>query len=233
MRKFIPQLVPTLVTVPSFILVICLGIWQIERLEWKNTMLTRIEQQLAAAPVDLPQIDAPLEKYHYLHVKLTGKFLHEHEIVRQARYHKGMLGANILTPMQLDDGRFILVERGWVSREKQHKEERPESLVVGTQQIEAIISSPLGKGLFVPDNNPDKNAWFWLDIAAISAKTGLNLMPVVAEAIKVQTDGGYPISADGHIEIKNDHLMYAITWFAMALVIVVIYFVYHLQDNKR
>lgn len=233
MKKFKPQLIPTLVTIPIFLLVAALGIWQIERLSWKNSILQNISAELAAAPVQLPEITAPPEKYHYLHVMLKGQYLHQDEMIRQARYYKGALGVNILTPMRLDDGRYILVNRGWAPNEKSKQESRQESLVGGEQEVEAVISASLGRGLFVPENNPDKNEWFWLDIDAMRAHTGLALIPAVAEAIKVTTPGGYPISADGHIDIRNDHLMYAITWFAMALSILVIYFVYHLRDEKK
>lgn len=229
--RFKPQLWPTLITIPCLLLVIGLGTWQVLRLEWKSDLISAIRQELSTEARPLEPNLTLQGRYDYRHLALQGEFRHEKELHLAARYHRGQLGYHLLTPFILADGRVLLVNRGWVPQEKIDPAKRTETLTLGPQSFRAMAHAPSPRGLFTPENNAQKNMWFWIDLPAMREATGLPLEAVVADAIAVEAPGGLPVSATGKVEIQNDHLQYAITWFCLALAIIVIYVVYHRKEH--
>jgi surfeit locus 1 family protein len=232
MMRFRPQLVPTLIFIPMLLLILVLGIWQLQRLEWKTARITEIQAELSEEPKAFDASMANLAPYQFRHVLLKGHFLHEKELRRAARYHKGSLGYEILTPLVLETGETLLINRGWVPQSFEDPSTRTETFVQGEQEIRAVLHTPSKKGLFTPENNAERNLWFWFDMPAMQQATGLALLPLVADAIAPQVKGQLPIPATGKIELRNDHLMYAITWFLMALGLVVVYLLYHRKEGR-
>ena len=112
-RRFRPRFWPTAVTFATLAVLIGLGSWQLQRLEWKNALTADIRGRGAAAPVNLP-LDLSDPALEYTPVRLQGRFLHEKELYVSARPQAGKVGSNIVTPLRLDDGRAVLVSRGWV-----------------------------------------------------------------------------------------------------------------------
>ncbi|MDE3060414.1 MAG: SURF1 family protein, partial [Pseudomonadota bacterium] len=196
-----------------------LGIWQIERLQWKNALIEDIkEAQAKPALGTLPQ---DLNGLDYRNVVLTGSFIHD-KTLRMAGAREGEgSGFFLLTPFRLeDDGRIILVNRGFAPPDK---ESRPQ----GVQTITGIIRPARVKRLFSLQNHPEKNLWFYEDIPAMSEATGLALTPVVVEAVGPAQPGVYPIPGDGKIRLRNDHLGYAVTWFSLAIIAMVMFGMYY------
>lgn len=230
---FTPQLWPTIITLVCLGTVMTLGIWQLQRLAWKNQIITEVTAATSGEATPLPNPVPLLEDHEYRRVVLQGEFLHAHELHLAARYHRNQLGYHLLTPMRLQDQRVILVNRGFVPKDSVQPDTRPQSLVQGEQRFEAMLQAPRGKGLFTPDNDPDANMWFWVDMDAIKNSTGLALLPAVANAIQLETEGGLPIASTGKIEFRNDHFMYAITWFCLALAMMIIYISYHRMHHPR
>lgn len=218
-----PQLIPLLFIICATLLLGSLGAWQLQRLSWKLEQLEKVNAA-QSQPIlgDLPH---ELNGLDYHRVALTGRFHYDKTLHLIGRQMGEDMGFFMLTPFTLDDdGRTILVNRGFspVGRES-----RPE----GVQTVEGIIRPLRQKRLFAPTNHPEKNIWFYEDIPAMSQATDLVLLPLAVEVTGEQKAGEYPIPGDGKIILRNDHLMYAITWFALALVGLVMFAFYHREKE--
>jgi surfeit locus 1 family protein len=233
-RRFRPGLGATLSTLVAVAIMVALGTWQVERLAWKNALIDRIESGMRAAPVPLPaRIDDPAE-WDFRRVSATGRFLHDHELDLAARSMNGRIGYQIVTPLKRDDGTLVLVNRGWVPLERRDPATRPEGLPAGTVTVEGVARVPAGQGWMQPDNDPARNMWFWYDIQNMAAQVGAgsgagagDALPVVIEAGDAANPGGFPIGGQTNVNIANNHLQYAFTWYSLAITLVVVYFVFH------
>jgi surfeit locus 1 family protein len=229
-RRFRPGLGATLFTLVAVAIMVALGTWQVERLAWKNALIERIESGMRAAPVPLPaRIDDPAE-WDFRRVSATGQFLHDHELDLAARTMNGRVGYHVVTPLKCYDGTLVLVDRGWVPLERRDPASRPEGLPAGTVTVEGVARVPAGQGWMQPDNDPGKNMWFWYDINAMAGQVGPGAgdpLPIVIEAGSSPNPGGFPIGGQTNVNIANNHLQYAFTWYSLAITLVVVYFVFH------
>lgn len=234
-----PGLLPTLIVVPMLAILIGLGIWQLERLDWKADLLARIEAQTASAPVALPaEIDDP-GAWAYRRVTVTGTFLHDRELYLLPRTHEGASGLHVLTPLRRTDlgtgGRdaHVLIDRGWVPVDARDPARRPDGRVTGVLTVEGIARAPADKAWMQPDNRPDSNEWYGVDLAAMARHAGVDgLAPVFVEADAAPQPGGLPIGGQTRIAFANNHLQYALTWFGLAAVLVVVYGVYSFRSRR-
>jgi surfeit locus 1 family protein len=231
---FHPKLVPTLIAVPGVVLLLGLGTWQVMRLAEKNTLNAwRVERSTAAAVPLAAQVGdvAPLE---FRRVVVTGSLRHESELRLNARSQRGNAGYHILTPMMRADGPPVLINRGWVPYERKDPARRAEGQTAGTVTVEGILRREPRRGLFMPDNDAARNEWFWYDLPAMAAATGLpSLAPFYVEAGTVANPGGFPIGGQTIIELPGNHFQYAITWYVLAVALAVIYVMWHRQEDKR
>jgi surfeit locus 1 family protein len=242
-RRFRPGLAATLFTVAAVAIMLGLGTWQVERLAWKNALIERIESGLRAAPVPLPSaIENPAD-WDFRRVSVTGRFLHDHELDLAARSMNGRIGYQIVTPLKRDDGSLVLVNRGWVPLDKRAPESRPEGLPNGTVTVEGVARVPAPQGWMQPDNDPIANMWFWYDVPRMAAQVGPagadpgagagEPLPVIVEAGDAPNPGGFPIGGRTNVNIANNHLQYAFTWYSLAVTLIVIYFVFHWRRGSR
>lgn len=226
--RFRPTLVPTLITIPAVVVMLGLGTWQVERLEWKRELIASRSARFAAPPIALPEAAADPTQFEFHRVRVQGTYLHAREMYMPARTLNGNLGWHVITPLARDDGSHVLVDRGWVPLERKEPETRAPGQLEGRVTVEGVIRTPGRKGWFVPDNRPDENAWFYVDLDAMAAHAGLGpLPPYYVEAGAGEVPGGLPIGGQTRIRLRNEHLNYAITWYSLALALVVIYLVYH------
>lgn len=230
--KFKPQFWPTVFTVPAIVVMIGLGIWQVQRLLWKNALIAEISAKIEAPVIDLPINDIDSETLDYRHVRLTGTFDHDKEIYLVAHSLRGNLGYHILTPMHLQDGRWVIVNRGWVPQNLRDGASRPEGQLKGVVTLTGVARKAQKQGWLVPDNDPANNTWFYVDPRQIGAALGIDVLPIVVVADKTDVPGIYPLGGQVRITIANNHLSYAITWFSLALVLAVIYVIWHLRREK-
>jgi surfeit locus 1 family protein len=236
---FRPTLWPTLFTIPTMILLLGLGTWQLERLQWKEALIADRAARTGAAPIDLPPPGQALsaaqsDDLNYRHAVASGQFQHEKEMYLAARTMQGSVGFQIVTPLQMADGAVVLVNRGWVPDDRKDPAKRLEGQVAGTVEVDGAIRVPQQRNWLqrqtVPDNDPQKNFWFWNDLQAMGAHAGVpadKLVPVYLEAGPAPNPGGLPIGGQTKVNLPNDHLQYAITWYALALALAVIYVLYH------
>ena len=188
-------------------ILIWLGIWQLQRLEWKETVLEQIEARIQDAPVSLP--DRPNEiDDQFLPVQVSGQLTTSEIHVLASRKSIGA-GYRLITVFRTD-GRLILVDRGFIpTPEKTTPRPAKEITVTGNLHWPDELSSS------IPEPDLPANIWFARDVAAMAAH--LETEPVLLVARSDTADGtdAFPVTSAG---IPNDHLNYAITWFLFATV---------------
>jgi surfeit locus 1 family protein len=222
-----PQLWPTLITAPAVLVAFALGVWQVHRLQWKSELVAeRQAHRDAPALIGLPARYVPAE-HDFRRMVVRGRFRHDQEFYLAARSHAGRPGFHVLTPLAVGDA-HVLVNRGWVPPERKAPQTREAGQSEGLVEVTGYLRQPPVPGWFVPANRPEQNVWFHVDLPAMAAAQNIdNLKSFVIEAAPASVRGGYPVSGVTRFELPNDHLQYAITWFAMAVIGVVVYLLYH------
>lgn len=232
--RFRPTLWPTLISVPAFIVLVGLCVWQVQRLHWKQELIADREARVAAEPIALPAEGTDPGNVDYRRVRLEGTFRHDKELFLGARSLNGNVGYQVLTPFELAGGGAVLVDRGWVPVERKTPESRAEGQLAGPQTVDGIVRIAPGKVWMQPDNEPANNMWFFVDLPAMKAASGADLRTdLYVDAGPAQNPGKYPVGGQTRIELPNDHLQYAITWGLLAVALAVIYVLYHLKLQRE
>jgi surfeit locus 1 family protein len=214
-----------------------LGVWQMDRREWKRGILDRIAVNQAAAPMPFDELvkGDPLRR-EYGRVRVSGTFLHDKEFYLAARSLKDKVGMQVVTPLRLDDGTIILFDRGWIPSEKKDPARRAEGQIPGNVDLTGIVRRSQVKRQFAPDNDPAKNFWFHVDVPLMRQMAGGKADPVLdtffLESDATPNPGGVPIGGQTRLDIPNDHLQYAITWFLIALAGAGVYLAYHWENGR-
>lgn len=191
-------------------ILVSLGVWQMQRLAWKEGILADIEARIAAAPVPVPADPDP-EADRYLPVVVTGRFTEGH--VRVLVSQRGLgAGYRILSPFETEAGRRLLVDRG-VIRVAEDAPQPP----AGEVTVTGNLHWPDERDGFTPENDIADNTWFAREVPVLAAHFGTEPVLVIARALSVSDAPvtPLPVSTEG---IPNDHLNYAITWFSLAAV---------------
>ncbi|AWK85594.1 SURF1 family protein [Azospirillum thermophilum] len=224
MASFRPTLRATFITIPAVLTMLGLGTWQLHRLGWKAELIERVEQRAAAAPVPLPAtLDDPAE-WEFRQVTVSGRFLHDKELLLLARPHQGQAGYEVVTPLRRDDGAVLLVNRGFVPMDRRAAVSRAQGQGSGPVTIRGTVRLPPPSGLFQPDNSPGADVWRRLDPPAMAAAVGLPAVPpLVVEALPGQSPGGLPAGIAPRVELPNNHLHYALTWYGLAVTLIAVY----------
>ncbi|MEJ0062490.1 MAG: SURF1 family protein [Alphaproteobacteria bacterium] len=224
---FTPRPGPALFTIFGVGVLLALGWWQLDRMVWKHDLIARIEAGLKAEPVALPGAIPDPKALDYVRVQVTGVMHHDKEFHLAARDKYGSFGYNILIPLETGSG-FILLNRGFVPSKKKPPETRPEGQIQGAVTITGIARVPGKPSIFMPDNQPEKNFWLFIDFPKMAAVAGIKaFMPVVVEADAAPNPGGYPIGGQTRTDFPDNHLVYAITWFSLAVALAAIFFLSH------
>ena len=223
-RRFRPSLWATLITVPAVAVMLALGTWQVNRLEWKTALQERVAQSLTAPAVPLPaRLDDPAA-WEFRPVTLTGRFRHDRELRVVARPRQGQVGYEIVTPFERAGGPPILVNRGFVPMDRADPATRAAGQLAGTVTVAGTVRLPQEAGLFQPSNTPGATSWMRVDPSAMAAASGLpELAPFVVELAPGQAPGGLPAGVEQHVELPNNHLQYAFTWYSFAATLAIIY----------
>jgi surfeit locus 1 family protein len=196
-----------------FILVfVSLGTWQIIRLNWKNNLIFEIENSLKNPPVELSNINHE----NYLRVKTSGDIDFEKQIYLYNLNENGTPGFEVINPLSVNQKNY-LINRGWIPFEKkgmQEINEFDEKNIVGTLKLQGR------KNIFKPDNDIEKNYWFSLDREDIMKFTGKEFSKYI---IYLNGDYKFPKPKKITANISNNHKKYAITWFSLAISILLLY----------
>lgn len=200
---------PILLGLVGCAVLISLGVWQVNRLAWKEAMLAAIEAKIHDAPVALPASPDPAAD-KYLPVTVTGQFTGQELFVLAGQ--KGTSpGVEVIAGFQTQDGRKILVDRGFL-----HETDRSAPRPAGqTVTLTGNLHWPMETDSYTPPPDEKTGLWFARDVPAMAAELGTEPTMIVANG--PVSDGIQPQSVDTS-SIPNDHLNYAITWFSLAAV---------------
>ena len=204
-----------------------LGTWQLLRLAEKQALLTEIAQRTMAQPISLSEVLVRREKgvdTEFVAVKVKGSFDHQSERHKLASF-EGSPGWEIITPFTTDEGIAALVDRGVVSSDLQNASKRPEA-APPVELIAVIRSHNNARGFFDPENDVDGNIWYWWDVPAmlssVTIAPDMKVAPFVLQARPGDDPKKFPRAPKPDAQLRNNHLQYAITWFALAFVLFVI-----------
>jgi surfeit locus 1 family protein len=229
-----PLLWPTLMTLPAVAAALALGTWQVQRLHWKETLIAERQSRRAAPPLAaLPdRFDRAVHEFRT--VRVDGLFQHDREMYLAARSFRGNPGYHVVTPFELTDGKTVLVNRGWIPLDRKAPETRALGNPAGKTWVEGFLRTETGPGWFTPANEPARNFWFWIDIPAMARAHGLDRVEAYyIEAGPQENKGGYPVGGQTRFDMPNDHLQYAITWYAVAIIGIVVYLLYHRRRARE
>ncbi len=235
MTGFRPQFWPTVFAVPIVLLCLGLGSWQIQRLCWKEGLIAARAAAVAAPPVPASRIAALARNMEFHHVTAEGDLLNDKEIFLGATSEGGRNGYQVLTPLKEPDGRIVFVNRGFIPSELKDRAKRMAGEPTGTVRIEGLLRLPPDgrPNWFLPDNRPDLNYWFWVDLPAMAAADKLDdVAPFYIDADATPNPGGWPKGGVTRLVLPNDHLQYAITWFSLAVAMIVIYVLFHRRNAE-
>ncbi len=208
----------------GFLLLLGLGTWQVQRLHWKEGLIAERQGALHAAPVPLPSTLSDARGLEFHPVKAEGEFLNQDELYLNAQSLRGEQGFHIITPFRLMDGAILLVDRGFVPTDRAAPATRQAGELQGRVIVTGLLRLPEGRGWFTPDNEPQRNSWFWIDLPAMAKAAGLaQVLPFYVDADATPNPGGWPQGGQTITDLPNNHLQYAITWYALALALVVVY----------
>jgi surfeit locus 1 family protein len=233
MTSFRPLLWPTVFSLPMLLICLALGAWQVERLFWKQDLIAQRQAAVAAAPAAVPKGLAEARDMEFHHVSDQGVFLNDKEIFLGATSEGGGQGYQILTPLLEPRGRAVFVNRGYIPAELRDPARRAAGQIAGTVRVQGLLRlPPAGRpNWFLPDNRPDLNYWFWVDLPAMSAADKLDrVAPFYIDADATPNPGGWPKGGVTRLTLPNNHLQYAITWFSLAVALVVIYVLFHRRN---
>jgi surfeit locus 1 family protein len=223
---------PSAFTAAVVIILVSLGIWQLERLQWKQQLIGRIEARLSEPEIELPGKDVELRDLEYRKVSFAGKFAQDREARLFAINKRGAPGYHIFARFLLKDGRTLIVNRGWIPKEVSDQELH--DIRPGQAQVTLTgrVRLSQSKGPFTPANDVEANVWYYADLDAIATYFSVSdPVPIFVE-LDDDTTGKWPRGGVTRFDIANNHLQYAITWFALAGVFVFMFGLWQFRERK-
>ena len=229
---------PTLIAGMVLAVLLSLGFWQLSRLEWKSALLATAQDRLERPATPLPEDLADTAALDFQRVTGQGTILGDAWIYLTGGSPSGRAGLRILAPARSHGNDTpVLVDLGWIPLDRRDK-----AIVLPSEvEFTGVLRAPQEPGWLTPDNDSAGNAWKWLDIPAMA--TALDVPTLAPMLLRAETltlpDGStaLPELERGTItiDLRNDHLQYALTWFALAFGLVVIYVVFvrrHLREGR-
>ncbi len=216
-----------------------LGFWQLERRVWKEDLIARVEARTKAptipipAEADWPNVSAARDEYR--RVSASGRFQHAREalvytVLSEPKGRFSGQGYWVLTPLVLDSGAIVIVNRGFVPLERRDSATRREGQIEGPVAVIGLLRIPEIPNWFTPANEPARGAWYRRDPAEIAMHFGLaRVAPFMIDADATPIPGGLPQGGETRLVFANNHLGYALTWFGLALALLGVFTVFAWQ----
>ncbi len=222
---------PTLAMLPALGLLLGLGTWQLQRLAWKEALIAERQAGLALPPVDLADA-TDWRDLDGRRVQATGRFLHQGEALLESQNRRTLrsdeTGVHVLTPFQLTTGDVVLVNRGFVPLSRRDPASRAEGQVSGEVRVSGLLRRPPAPNSFTPENDPKNWQWFRIDPQSVLTATSPVVLRPGAGTLYLQADetpnpGGLPIGQPVTADLPNNHLQYALTWYSLAGVLILVW----------
>ena len=226
---------PVIVAAGIGIAILCtLGTWQLIRMGEKAQALSKLEQHFAESPISLADAITRAEKgedVEYLKVEAEGTFDNAHTLLKIGT-RKGMPAFEMIRPLTTPEGQFVLVDDGLA-----YDRAAGGSTPVETQIVGILRKHDKGRGTYDYDNDPSANVWTWWDIPAMikaaSPAEGAKPAPFILQRLPSPDEKSEPWAIAPQIELANNHLSYAITWFCLAAALAGIAGLVVLQNRGR
>ena len=229
----------TIATAVMLAILVGLGVWQLQRLQWKLALIAQVNGQMAAAPLSL---DAARrlgsEAMQYRRVALRGIFDHAEENYVFTTDAAGEAVYHVLTPLFAEEScsrcnHWLMVDRGEVPKDRLDPALRRPGNIVGTVAVTGVWRTPDPPGAFTPSPDLAHRVWYARDLAGMAKADRLTLSaPVVIEADATPNPGGWPKGGQTVVDLPNNHLQYAITWFGLAAGLAGIWIAYHISKGR-
>jgi len=199
-----------------FITLFCaLGSWQLYRLQWKQDLINQISEGLKSTPIKYSK----MINRNYQRVVLKGKYDFKNQIYLYSLNSKGQPGFDVITPFETQEGDNLLINRGWIAKEFKNK---PEINSINQNNIKGFLRKNSKKNIFKPDNEIKKNIWFSINITEIQNMIGRNFSDFIVFLEDEKTFVPKPKKIT--VDVPNNHLKYAITWYSMSISFYFLYF---------
>lgn len=215
-----------------FAIFAALGTWQIARLSWKLDLIARIDQRVRAKEVAAPspdrwaKLNASADEYR--RIRVTGIFMAGQDTLVQAVTERGS-GFWVLTPLRLADGTVVMVNRGFIPPEAIHTIAPAVLDTHNLSTVTGLLRMTQPNGAFLRQNDPLNGRWYSRDVQAIAKASGLTQVApyfVDADASSTpsteRTANSAPVVPVGGLTVivfHNNHLVYALTWYALAAMV--------------
>ncbi len=234
---------PTIFAIVGLAILCGLGLWQLDRKVWKENLIAALTERLARAPADLPprdhwdRLDAGRDEY--LRVGFPAEFLPGQEALvytagSPLRPDVKGPGYWVFSPARLAGGSLVIVNRGFVPMERKDAASRAEGALRGSVDIVGVVRWPETRGLFTPADEPQNNVWYLRDIKAIAdARKWAAAAPFYIDMESPAPPGGWPKPGKLAVNLPDNHLQYAITWFGLALALAGVYLVWLVRRLRR
>ena len=229
---FKPSVWLTIFAFPSFLILIMLGSWQVQRLGWKSDLISNYNNNFQQAPITVNELLKQKQKNKYRRTIINGQYDHTNEIKIIGKTYEGNAGFHIITPFILENNEIIYINRGWVPKKYADKKTRKFSLLEENVKVVGLVRLPQKKGYFVPENEPENG--FWFTIIPEELNRHLNIIgenEFYIDELNIDEKLKLPIPANGKVQVPNNHLQYAITWYSLALGLLIVYFAWHRQNG--
>lgn len=232
MKFSFKQIVAAFFLIGGTFLMLTLGTWQLQRLEWKQGIIEKLNQEYAKAgnPPRLSLEEIKNAKEDIIYGSIKGHFIHDKELLFGPKPHDGSIGYHVLTPLKTTTG-TILVNRGWI--DEKDKDQLPNAHLNGEVTVTGIIRTPDWNS-FTPNNNPQTDVWTKLNVSQIGQ---------IKQLKKLSSKILYldkALSNDGMIKLvhqkwypRNKHKQYAIFWFSMAFIFLGFFVLYARSEKKK
>jgi len=227
---------PTVFTVVGIAFLIGLAIWQLDRKTWKENLIATVTARINRAPEDLP----PRASWprlvqvgnEYRHVTFPAEFLEGQEALvytAGSPFRPDVTGVGywLFAPAQLAGGSIVVVNRGFVPLDRKDPATRTQGTPHGTVEIVGVMRWPETRGLFTPADDPKTNVWYLRDPKAMAAaKNWPTAAPFYIDEEQPVPPGGVPLPGKLSVQLPDNHLQYALTWFGLALALAGVYVVW-------
>lgn len=230
--RFRPYPGLTIAATISIAILIGLGVWQLHRLKWKLGLIAEMHSHMTAAPISPDQaLKLKAGTAQYRRVALNGHFENDKEAYVFTTGPEGGPVYHVLTPFLTDKGQTFMVDRGFVPKQKLAPASR--TAVTGETRLVGIWRVPDAPGWFTPAPDLADRIWYARDLAGIAAADHVRLAAsVVIEADATPNPGGWPKGGQTVVNLPNNHLSYAITWFGLAGGLLGVYLAYHMSKGR-
>lgn len=219
---------PLLLALPALLILLGLGTWQMQRKAWKEDLIAKITARVHAPPVSLAEIErGTKDGIEYARVRVRGTFRHDAEqLIWEPDPRQGP-GYHVYTPLHLADGRFILVNRGYVTEALRSPSARAAGQPAGEVEVTGLLREPPQRAMFSPNHDGKTGVWFWRDFdgisrAAFGSAAGKAVHLFLDAEAEPANPGGWPQGGTTRLTLPNRHLEYALTWYGLAATLVAV-----------